>query len=246
MQSKVRESIGITPETKPSDSVCYRWIIPSERVRSLGLGHLCDNPGLTFWGGKGIDKVVAGPCHDGELITGYCFYPANKNDLREDGWNIDSSREQLAGQFPNLDPQARKMLLNADDIKIWRLFEHKPYAYRQKGRVALMGDAAGPYMPDQNQGYSMAVEDAAALSLVFSKHYFQQTGNDMRRALRLYEELRQERTRIVAEKSLKARTDITERFGFKTPDDPPGKLTVEWLCEYDMKKHLQDLIDGKR
>lgn len=66
-------------------------------------------------------------------------------------------------------------MLHSEDIKIWRLYIHKPYPYWTRGRVALLGDAAHPMLPDQTQGHSQAIEDAAALGLVFSEQYFTKT-----------------------------------------------------------------------
>jgi len=47
-----------------------------------------------------------------------------------------------------------------------------------------MGDAAHPMMPDQSQGACQAIEDAAALGLIFSKAY--SVTDDVRKGLELY------------------------------------------------------------
>lgn len=212
------------------------------KLESLQLTDLCDKPVISIWGGQGIDKVVWGPAHDFGLLTGFAFFPAERAPMCEDGWDIPASPAELANTFPGIDPVLRDVMLVAEDVKIWRLFEHQPYPYRHEGKACLIGDAAAPMMPDQNQGFSMAVEDAAALSLVLSQEMLTRFKGDVSKALHLYEELRRDRVRIVQEKSLKARTDVRERFGFATPQDPPGKLTAEWLCEYDMRKHLDELL----
>jgi hypothetical protein len=83
------------------------------------------------------------------------------NDLKEDGWNISTTPENLAATFPDIDPRVNRLFLNAEDIKMWRLYMHEPYPYWVKGRCALLGDAAHPMMPDQSQGACMAIEDVS-------------------------------------------------------------------------------------
>lgn len=103
-----------------STSCCYRCIIDAQTLRRLDLAHYLDNESIEFWGGFGIDKIVMSPCSNGEVVSCYCFYPASKNDIREDGWNISATPQQLLDTFPNLDPEMRKLMLHAKDIKMWR------------------------------------------------------------------------------------------------------------------------------
>ena len=42
----------------------------------------------------------------------------------------------------------KKLLANADeDLKVWQLYDMKPLSTFAKGRLALIGDAAHPYLP---------------------------------------------------------------------------------------------------
>lgn len=96
--------------------------------------------------------------------------------------------------------------------------------------------------PDQNQGYSQAVEDAAALSLVFSPEYAKIWTGHVDFGLKLYEKVRKDRATTVQNASLAASKDFRARFGFKHADDPPDKLTLEWLCEYEIEKHVAQVM----
>jgi hypothetical protein len=69
--------------------------------------------------------------------------------LEKDGWNISTTAEQLVATFPTIDPRVRQIMLHSEDIKIWRLYIHKPYPFWTRGKVALLGDAAHPMLPDQ-------------------------------------------------------------------------------------------------
>lgn len=65
-------------------------------------------------------------------------------------------------------------------------------------------------MPDQSQGACQAIEDAAALGLVFSKKHFH--GN-VREALEVFEQVRKPRGTKVQAASARARENINERIG---------------------------------
>ncbi|CAI7588912.1 unnamed protein product [Penicillium pancosmium] len=240
IRSATRELIGITPEFEMSTSCCYRCIIGADRLRSLGLDDYISNEAIEYWGGYGINKIVMSPCSNGEVVSCYCFYPASFNNLREDGWDIGATPEQLVQTFPDLDPRMKKLMLNAEDIKMWRLYRHQPYPFWAKGKVCLLGDAAHPMMPDQSQGSCMAFEDAGALGIVFNKN-FRETYSTAE-GLALYEKLRKPRATRVQEASFRAREDLSERIGWSSSSDRPGKLTIEEVCGYNMRDHLAELV----
>ncbi|KAM0525701.1 hypothetical protein ACHAPE_000412 [Trichoderma viride] len=239
IRSQMREQLGIVPDVAPSTSCCYRCIISAEKLRELGLGEFAENSAIEFWGGNGIDKVVMSPCSDHEVVSCYCFYPAEKNNLKEDGWNIASTGENLAATFPDLDERLRTLFRNAEDVKMWRLYNHEPYPYWVSSRCCLLGDAAHPMMPDQSQGACMALEDAGALGILFSTKYAHLS---IPEKLQLYELERKPRATRVQESSRRARTDITERIGWSSANDRPGKLTIKEVCGYDMHSHVAELV----
>lgn len=103
-----------------STSCCYRCIISASKLRALGLDDYINNEAIEYWGGFGINKIVMSPCSNGDVVSCYCFYPAEFNDLRQDGWNISASPQQLLDTFPDLDPRMKTLMLNAEDIKMWR------------------------------------------------------------------------------------------------------------------------------
>ena len=110
-----------------------------------------------------------------------------------------------------------------------------------------MGDAAHPMLPDQTQGHSQAIEDAAALGLVFSKQYFHgkssQTLEDaIAEAFKRYEQVRMKRAAALQDASAKARNDMRERIGWASEGVKPGKLTIEDVAGYDMEAHLADMV----
>ncbi|KAL9566187.1 hypothetical protein ACKAV7_009721 [Fusarium commune] len=204
IRSNTRAEIGVQTHATPSSSCCYRCIVPYEKLEKLGLTKFVTRNAIEYWGGMGIEKIVMSPAGGGSMICCYCFYPASLNDTRDDG-NGTYHRTQY-----------EEALCRGEDIKMWRLYDHKPYEYWVKGKVALAGDAAHPMMPDQSQGAVSAFEDAG----------------------HLYESLRKPRATMLQAASLRARLDLTERIGWSSVDTKPGKLTIEDVAGYKMENDI--------
>jgi salicylate hydroxylase len=199
---------------------------------------LSPNSAIEFWGGEDIEKIVFSPCREGEVHSFYCFFPTAKSNHGGEGWNEPASHEQLLAPFQDLDPSLLALFKNSTDIKPWRLFVHQPYDRWQVGRSCILGDAAHPMLPDQSQGACQALEDAAALGIIFSKSYPQYV-NNVNAGLKLYEEIRKPRASRVQAASARARVNINERIGFSSNSHNPSykvadenqKLTIEEMNE---------------
>ena len=240
--SRVRRTLNILPKRQQSTSTCYHCVIDTSEVSRLGLLDLTPNCAIEFWGGVGIEKIVYSPCRNGEINSFYCFFPTNKSDHAGEGWNHAASVEELLAPFPDLDPRLLALFRNSRDIGPWRLFVHEPYEWWTSGRTCLLGDAAHPMLPDQSQGACQAIEDAAALGLVFSRDYTYTS--DVAEGLRLYERIRKPRATKVQQASARAREDINERIGFSSQKIgykaavASGRLTIDEMNLYDMRRHV--------
>lgn len=97
----------------------------------------------------------------------------------------------------------------------------------------------------------MAIEDAAAFSIVFSKKNF---NGDVRQALEVYQDVRKPRATKVQAASVRAMSNMHERIGFSsnTKDkhykvvDEKSKLTIEEMNEYDMHAHVASELATRR
>ncbi|PLB46344.1 FAD/NAD(P)-binding domain-containing protein [Aspergillus steynii IBT 23096] len=236
--SAVRQSLGIHPERKAATSTSYHCIIPTAKVRRLGLPDMSVHNALEYWGGHGPSKIIFSACRGGEIHSFYTFFANPRGETAEEGWDFSGSREQLLAPFPKLDPALRAVLSHAGDIKPWRLYVHSPYPRWHRGRTGLLGDAAHPMLPDQSQGACQAIEDAAALGIIFGPRYTFTA--DVAAGLRLYEQVRKPRASRVQEASARARENLSERIGFSSQKDSSlykvahkgQKLTIEEVNEY--------------
>ncbi|KAK1141029.1 hypothetical protein N8T08_009602 [Aspergillus melleus] len=223
--SAVRKSLGIHPERKAATSTSYHCVILTAEVRRLGLPDMSVNNALEYWGGHGPSKIIFSACRDGEMHSFYTFFAKPTRVSAEKGWNFWGSRKQLLAPFPNLDPALRALLSHASDIKPWRLYVHSPYPQWSRGRTGLLGDAAHPMLPDPTQGACQAIEDAAALGIIFSPRYTFTAD---------------------VEASARARENLSERIGFSSQRNRSlyeiaherQKLTIEEVNEFDMDRHI--------
>ncbi|KAF8884604.1 hypothetical protein BD779DRAFT_1787139 [Infundibulicybe gibba] len=254
IRSNVRTEIGITPKMTSSPQTCFRCNIPTDTVKKLGLVDHASYPSIQFWGGFEVPdinkyfKIVMSPCAGGDIVSFYCFMPTEyAKQHTSEGFRFKEVpvSEILIGSYECLDKDCVDLLKNSVDRMPWRLYVHEPYPYWSKGVVTVLGDAAHPMMPHQSQGACQAIEDAAALGLIFSADHPQFTHN-IAAGLALYERIRKPRATRVQVASLKATDDITERIGFTSlagtgaliDDDGWEKLTIGEMNNYDMRRHV--------
>ncbi|KAJ5788858.1 uncharacterized protein N7518_005869 [Penicillium psychrosexuale] len=252
--SAVRGIIGITPEKRASDQSCLHTNVKTEDAIRLGLVNYAEDSALEYWSGQEgkWDKIVLSPCNGGELLSYYCFFPREQGDYSTQAWGAeDRPVEELLAPYPELDRQVFDHLKIGTEIKPWRLWVHDPYPYLQRGSTCLLGDAAHPMMPHQSQGACMAIEDAAALGILFGKRYF---SGDITQALAVYQEVRLPRVTRVQAAAAKAAYNINERIGFSVNKDIPTYkvedakkvLTIEEMNAYDMYRDIEEKLAAKR
>ncbi|KAL1852095.1 hypothetical protein Daus18300_012307 [Diaporthe australafricana] len=233
--SAVRRLIGITPDKKPADSSCLHANVRTEDAVRIGLVDYSENAALEYWGGQEgkWDKIVLSPCNGGKLLSYYCFFPREAGDYTSQSWGGDDRPVgELLAPYPQLDKQVRDHLAIGTEIQPWRLWVHQPYPYIVKDTTCLLGDAGHPMFPHQSQGACMAIEDAAALGILFSKPYF---SGDVTEALEVYQKIRLPRATKVQASAAKAAVNINERIGFSSNTNFKGykvadekqKLTIE-------------------
>lgn len=189
----------------------------TEDAVRLGLVNYSDDSALEYWGGQEDkwDKIVLSPCNGGKLLSYYCFFSRGQGDYSTQTWGAeDRPVEELLNPYPQLDRQVFNHLKIGTEIKPWRLWVHNPYPYLQRGNICLLGDAGHPMMPHQSQGACMAIEDAAALGILFGRDFF---NGDIAQALSVYEEVRLPRVTRVQTAAAKVAYNINERIGETGP-----------------------------
>lgn len=119
----------------------------------------------------GSDKrIVMYPCRRSELLNVVCIHPdPTSANNPEDTWNVASSVTALSAVYADFDAAFLHLFAQLADAEVglWQLKECAPLPSWVAGNVALLGDACHPLMPHQGQGASQAIEDGAALGVLF-------------------------------------------------------------------------------
>ncbi|KAF5966556.1 salicylate 1-monooxygenase [Fusarium bulbicola] len=247
-----RSVFGIKPDRKPTTCTCLHTNVDTAKAVELGLIEYSQNSALEYWGGYNTHfKIVLSPCNGGKLLSYYCFFPREAGDLKAQTWDQEATLEELLDPYPDLDRAVFKHLEIGYEIRPWRLRLHELCDHWTEGVACIMGDAAHPMMPDQSQGACQAIEDAAAIGLVFSKKHF---NGDIRESLKIFEEVRKPRATKAQAASARARENINERIDFSSNTNAKvynvatedGKLTIDEMNMYNMKDHVANIINERR
>ncbi|KAF9788257.1 salicylate hydroxylase [Thelephora terrestris] len=252
IRSVVREQIGITPDVRAAAQTCYRGYIRTEEIKRLGLAGHTYEPVVQVWGGtegkngrSNYYKIVMGPCSGGDVVAFFCFMPSESTNHHKEGFEFKEVpvEEILQGNCGELDPECANVIKHSVDRMPWRLYVHQPYEHWHKDKACILGDAAHPMLPHQAQGACQAIEDAAALGIIFSDKY-SFTG-DVEAGVSFYEKIRKNRATRVQQSSIRAGENISERIGFArlSPHEmalaaATGKVTANEINLYKMHDHI--------
>lgn len=167
-----------------------------------------ESPGkLTIW--YGADRrVVVYPCQHNELLNFVCIHPQQESEAGDD-WNQGGKRDKLLEIYKDFDPAVLALLGKADPetLKAWKLLDMEVIPRWTNERLALLGDAAHPFLPHQGQGGGCAIEDAASLAVMLPPGT---QPEEVRERLKIYEKTRYERANRIQEYSRVAGSDLKD------------------------------------
>ncbi|KAJ7165085.1 hypothetical protein C8R46DRAFT_1098142 [Mycena filopes] len=232
VKSMIREVVvGRPDKPMPTGDAAYRAIIPtSEMAKDPDLKFLVDHPEMTGWIGPG------------RHIMGYCIRDAQEYNLvmlhpdrgATEAYNVPGNVQQMRDDYAGWEPRVGKLLALVTDTLIWPLFDRDPLDtwIHPRGKVALLGDACHPMLPYRAQGSAMAIEDAAALGVLFSRVT---SRRQIRPLLDAYQTLRHPRT---------TETQLASRLNqkiFHLPDGPEQEAR-----DLSMRQGMEDSLREER
>lgn len=184
----------IAPEIKPFScgKSAFRFLIAREQIKSdPETTALVEDEGeLKIWYAHDR-RIVMYPTSNNQLLNFVCIHPEAESNASED-WNTEASLETMLKVYESFEPSIVKLISKADPktLKAWTLLDMDEIPCWATDRLALIGDAAHPFLPHQGQGAGSAIEDAAALSVVLPLGTKREEVPDR---LRVYDEFRHER-----------------------------------------------------
>jgi salicylate hydroxylase len=154
MWSKIREQIVGDGRPRVSGHIAYRAVLKREDVPADLW-----RPDVILWAGPRT-HLVHYPLRRGEL---YNLVAVFHSDRYVEGWNAEADAAELWARFKGQRPEVLRMLERIETWRMWVLCDREPVKDWNRGRVALLGDAAHPMLQYLAQGACMATEDAVRL-----------------------------------------------------------------------------------
>ena len=185
------------------------------------LGDLC------IWYGPDR-RIVMYPTSDNELLNFVNIHPESESEANGE-WNTAGSLQKMLQIYKSFDSDVLALLEKADPatLKTWKLLDMPVIPTWINGRLALLGDAAHPFLPHQGQGGGCAIEDAMCLAAILPSGT---TEADVLDRVKLYESIRYERANRIQEYSRKAGHDLKENEGTKMDSESPIWYPSRSLC----------------
>jgi 2-polyprenyl-6-methoxyphenol hydroxylase-like FAD-dependent oxidoreductase len=154
-------------------------------------------------------RVVVYPTTNNQLLNFVCIHPESESEGGGDSWNTTGHQDQLLRIYKEFNPAMLALLNKADtnSLKVWKLLDMEVLPTWVNEKLALLGDAAHPFLPHQGQGGGCAIEDAAALAVVLPADT---PRDEITARLQLYENIRIQRANRIQEYSRLAGADSTE------------------------------------
>ncbi|EME41930.1 FAD binding domain-containing protein [Dothistroma septosporum NZE10] len=195
---------------------CYRWMVDrtalTEDPELGGLEPLQREGYFAEMAGE-RERIVMYPCRGNTTFNMAVFVPteaeATSHGDSHAHWDQQGSKQKLQEAFAHFAPTARKLVASAgDDLRVWPLLDmdHLPRWTHQ--RLALIGDAAHPFLPFLGQGAAQAIEDAASLGLLLADN---SAVSDVPCTLKVFDEIRRERIDWIREQGRLNGSDAAER-----------------------------------
>jgi 2-polyprenyl-6-methoxyphenol hydroxylase-like FAD-dependent oxidoreductase len=165
-------------------------------------------------------------------------------DIDED-WQFPGDKEEVKRNLQGWAPVVHDIV---DATPADRLVDYKlvfrdplPTFISPKARIALIGDAAHPFLPTSIQGASQSMEDGVTLAITLEK-----SGRDnVPRAIRAYEAIRYERVHRAQMTGVTTREQWHKADWDKIWKDVKSlHLKREaWLLDFDAETHAYEVID---
>ncbi|KAL7270265.1 hypothetical protein RUND412_007033 [Rhizina undulata] len=198
-------------ENEPSGKRAFRFLVPTEKLRKNPATKIfAEHPGrLLIWLANDR-RVVSYPCRYGTLINFVLICPDNEGNKTGTDWNNEAKIEDILEAYKEFEPAIQGLIHEIDpkDLKVWRLLDLPQLQTWVSGKVALLGDAAHPFLPHQGQGAAQALEDGVALSIVLPLGTKPEEINER---LKLYEQIRYERASTVQEYTRQSGLDLDQQ-----------------------------------
>ncbi|KIW56658.1 hypothetical protein PV05_05298 [Exophiala xenobiotica] len=213
------------------------------------LSALGDNP-LTNHLREGGDSMNAWIGPDVHAFVTVCdklnsiaYVLTHKDEYEaKETWSFPGKVEDVLKAINGWDPTLQAVVKATPKTKLidWKLLWRDPIKkwVSPKGRIALSGDAAHPFLPSSGNGASQAIEDATTIASALEL-----AGKDnVALALRAYESLRYERVCLAQRNGFETR-HRWHKTNWKEFDKDPSTINLpqpNWLYAHDAEAYTYE------
>lgn len=192
----------------------------------------------------------------GERLLYCAFMHPTKPQERDigDNWNAKASYEDLVADLKEFHSSVKVVCEGAEDIEVFTIMKRDPVPNLTKGRAVLVGDAGHLMLSTHGQGASQAIEDAAALEVLFN---IQQSSPSSEKVVlervRMFDDLRGPRVKATQTLSNKMMgpPEVMMEECRKYYDGPLPSLKAQvfsdeynnWFFNYDVRAKARDLLE---
>jgi len=193
----------ISKDTKPfsSGKNAFRFLMTRQQaLDDPETANIAQDIGaVDFWDSE-ERRVVIYPCDNNKLLNFVCIHPETDTpttiDPTGDSYNQQIGKDALLDVYKHFNPQVKKLLEKADPqtLKLWPLLDMDALPTWVEDRLAILGDAAHPFLPYRASGGAMAIEDAVSLAVMLPGDIER---DEVPERLKVYEKARHERATII-------------------------------------------------
>lgn len=229
--------LGFDDKPQPSGYAVYRSWFSSEKLKGNNIvNHLVRGDSHNGWIGQDI-HFLAAAIKDGEEMSWVCTHKDAAGI--EESWQYPGKVADVLSILDGWAPVVQELVKATPPD---RLFDYKlvfrdplPTFLSPKNRIALIGDAAHPFLPTSVQGASQAMEDGVTLAACLEIA----GRNKVTEAMRVYEKIRYERVHAIQT------TGVTTRDNWHKADwdliwRDPTLLHLKresWILNFDAEEH---------
>ncbi|KAH7050212.1 putative MAK1-like monooxygenase [Macrophomina phaseolina] len=243
VRSKARELVlGYDDKPKSSGYAVWRaWFANTDMVADPRTRHFCEH-GDTFNGWIGPDVHFLFSTIKGG--SDCCWVLTHKDDADiEESWSFPGKLEDVFKVLEGWDPMCKAIVEKTPSLVDWKLVYRDPLPTwtSAKGRIALLGDSAHPFLPTSAQGATQAMEDGVTIAVTLRRAGRENAAL----GVRAYQEIRYDRVKNV-QKTGETTRDMWHKTDWEKVKKDPASIQLpreDWIFEFDAEKHAEEVFD---
>lgn len=238
--------LGFDDKPQPSGYAVYRAWFPADKLKQNPVTRrLVQGDSHNAWIGQDI-HFIAAAVKGGEEVSWVCTHKDEAGI--EESWQFPGKVEDVLKVLDGWAPEVTELVKATPED---RLFDYKlvyrdplPTFVSPKGRIALIGDAAHPFLPTSIQGASQAMEDGVTLAACLDMAGKEKATEGMR----VYEKIRYERVHKIQATGVSTREKWHKADWDLIWQDPTSLhlKREEWILKFDTEANAYSEYERAR